>query len=57
MASYVIGLDLGNSAVKAAVLKGSLRGFEVEDFISLEPAREPGQEPTAEALRASGWST
>ncbi len=49
MPSYVIGLDLGSSTVKAAVLKGSFRGYEVEDFLSLEaeeeeldPAVEPG---------------
>ena len=38
MPSYVIGLDLGAETVKAAVLKGSFRGYEVEDFLSLEPA-------------------
>ena len=38
MPSYVIGLDLGTSCVKAAVLKGSFRGYEVEDFLSLEAA-------------------
>ncbi len=35
MPSYVIGLDLGASGVKAAVLKGSFRGYEVEDFLDL----------------------
>ncbi len=38
MPSYVIGLDLGSSSVKAAVLKGSLRGYEIVDFLSLEPS-------------------
>ena len=40
MPSYVIGLDLGSSCVKAAVLKGSFRGYEVEDFLSLDAAEE-----------------
>lgn len=35
MPSYVIGLDLGSSGVKAAVLKGSFRGYEIEDFLDL----------------------
>ncbi|MCP4871015.1 MAG: pilus assembly protein PilM [Proteobacteria bacterium] len=38
MPSYVIGLDLGSSGVKAAVLKGSFRGYEVEDFLDLGAA-------------------
>ena len=38
MPSFVIGLDLGAGSVKAAVLKGSLRGYEIEDFLSLEPS-------------------
>jgi Tfp pilus assembly PilM family ATPase len=36
MPSYVIGLDLGQRSVKAAVLKGAFRGYQVEDFLSLE---------------------
>jgi len=35
MPSYVIGLDLGSTGVKAAVLKGSFRGYEIEDFLDL----------------------
>ena len=41
MPSYVIGLDLGQRSVKAAVLKGALRGYEVEDFLTLEVDPEP----------------
>jgi Tfp pilus assembly PilM family ATPase len=37
MAGYVVGLDLGERCVRATVLKTSLRGFEVEDFLSVEP--------------------
>jgi type II secretion system protein L len=48
MPSYVIGLDLGSSCVKAAVLKGSLRGYEVEDFLSLEPSAAVAGEQTVE---------
>lgn len=40
MPSYVIGLDLGQRSVKAAVLKGALRGYEVEDFLTLEVEHE-----------------
>jgi general secretion pathway protein L len=35
MPSYVIGLDLGSTGIKAAVLKGSFRGYEVQDFLDL----------------------
>jgi general secretion pathway protein L len=50
MPSYVIGLDLGSSCVKAAVLKGSFRGYEVEDFLSLEAAElESEPDPAAGA--------
>ena len=38
MPSYVIGLDVGTGSVKAAVLKGTLRGYEIEDFLSLDIA-------------------
>jgi Tfp pilus assembly PilM family ATPase len=38
MPSYVIGLDVGSGSVKAAVLKGTLRGYEIEDFLSLDIA-------------------
>jgi len=55
MAGYVIGLDLGPRCVRAAVLKTSLRGYEIEDFLSVEPkqpaAGEP-QEPGAVAAAA-----
>ncbi len=44
MPTYVIGLDLGADAVKAAVLKGSFRGWEVEDFLALDVVREEGEE-------------
>lgn len=44
MPSYVIGLDLGADAVKAAVLKGSFRGWEVEDFLALDVVRDPEEE-------------
>ena len=52
MPNYVIGLDLGTDAVKAAVLKGSFRGWEVEDFLALDIVRdEPdaGREPNPSA--------
>ena len=45
MPTYVIGLDLGADAVKAAVLKGSFRGWEVEDFLALDVARDPVEVP------------
>ena len=45
MPSYVIGLDLGQHSVKAALLKGSFRGYEVEDFLSLEPTAAPDGGP------------
>jgi general secretion pathway protein L len=38
MPSYVIGLDVGTGSVKAAVLKGTLRGYEIEDFLTLDIA-------------------
>jgi len=54
MPGYVIGLDLGRRCVKAAVLKGSFRGYEVEDFLSLEPeAPEDGSPPSDEAVYAA----
>ena len=54
MPGYVIGLDLGRRCVKAAVLKGSFRGFEVEDFLSLEPEQpEDGSAPSDEAVYAA----
>jgi Tfp pilus assembly PilM family ATPase len=34
MASKVIGLDIGRYEIKATVLKGTYRGFEVVDFVS-----------------------
>ncbi|MBN92964.1 MAG: hypothetical protein CL928_02700 [Deltaproteobacteria bacterium] len=40
MPSYVIGLDLSDTAVRATLLKGSLRGYEIVDFLSLEPERD-----------------
>jgi general secretion pathway protein L len=36
MPGYVIGLDLGRAVVKAAVLRGTLRGYEIVDFLSVE---------------------
>ena len=54
MPGYVIGLDLGSSCVKAAVLKGTFRGYEVEDFLSLEPEVPDGGGPaTDEAVFAA----
>ena len=54
MPGYVIGLDLGSRCVKAAVLKGSFRGYEVEDFLSLEPELpEDGSPPDAAAVFAA----
>ncbi len=54
MPGYVIGLDLGRHCVKAAVLKGSFRGYEVEDFLSLEPeAPEDGGPPDDAAVFAA----
>ncbi len=34
MATKVIGLDIGRFEIKAAVLKGTYRGYEVVDFVS-----------------------
>jgi len=51
MPSYVIGLDLGQRSVKAAVLKGAFRGYQVEDFLSLE-VEAPS--PTSDSLGALG---
>ncbi len=45
MAGYVIGLDLGPRCVRAAVLKTSLRGYEIEDFLSVEPQQPAAGEP------------
>ena len=54
MPGYVIGLDLGRRCVKAAVLRGSFRGYEVEDFLSLEPEQPAdGSLPTDEAVYAA----
>ncbi len=54
MPGYVIGLDLGRRCVKAAVLKGTFRGYEVEDFLSLEPeSSDDGSPPSDEALYAA----
>lgn len=54
MPGYVIGLDLGRRCVKAAVLKGTFRGYEVEDFLSLEPdASDDGSPPSDEAVYAA----
>ena len=51
MPSHVIGLDFGSRSVKAAVLKGSFRGWEVEDFVSLEvPSLPEGGLPSRAAL-------
>jgi hypothetical protein len=57
MAGYVIGLDLGPRCVRAAVLKTSLRGYEIEDFLSVEPQQPADGEPqdpraVADAARA-----
>ena len=49
MPSYVIGLDLGQRSVKAAILKGAFRGYEVVDFLSLEvEAIEPEEQSIPE---------
>ena len=54
MPGYVIGLDLGRRCVKAAVLKGTFRGYEVEDFLSLEPeAPDDGTAPSDAAVYAA----
>ncbi len=55
MAGYVIGLDLSPRCVRAAVLKTSLRGFEIEDFLSVEPqqpAEGEAHDPAAVAAAA-----
>jgi hypothetical protein len=45
MAGYVIGLDLSPRCVRAAVLKSSMRGYEIEDFLSVEPQQPaPGEQ-------------
>ena len=51
MPSYVIGLDLGQRSVKAAVLKGAFRGYQVEDFLSLEVEAAP---PASDDLSTLG---
>ena len=54
MAGYIIGLDLGPRCVRAAVLKTSLRGFEIEDFLSIEPQLSaPGEAPDPAAIAAA----
>ncbi|MEE2829008.1 MAG: pilus assembly protein PilM [Myxococcota bacterium] len=50
MPSYVIGLDLGQRSVKAAVLKNAFRGYEVEDFLSLEIDSLEAEETVASTL-------
>ncbi|MBJ93082.1 MAG: hypothetical protein CMP23_01265 [Rickettsiales bacterium] len=55
MAGYVVGIDLGPRCVRATVLKTSLRGYEIEDFLSVEPVQPgPGelQDPQAVAAAA-----
>ncbi len=55
MASKVIGLDLGRYEIKAAVLKGTYRGYEAVDFVS---RRLPLHELEGEELEeATGTST
>lgn len=62
MATKVIGLDLGHRAVKAAVLNGSYRGYDVVDFrthpLPLEEleAGEPEDEDTGSFDTAEGGS-
>ena len=46
MPSYVVGLDIGRTVIKAAVLRGGLRGYEIEDFLSLEIADGPAPTDT-----------
>ena len=57
MASKVIGLDLGHSAIKAAILKGTYRGYEVVDFrtrpLPLEELEDSELEAEAEEDDAS----
>ncbi len=54
MAGYIIGLDLSPHCVRAAVLKTSLRGFEIEDFLSVEPQKPaPGQAQDPSAVAAA----
>jgi len=54
MPSYVIGLDLGRKSVRATVLKGSLRGYEIEDFLSLDPENdEESGQPTVTTIAAA----
>jgi len=60
MATKVIGLDLGHRAIKAAVLKGTYRGYEVVDFrahpLPLEELAEaePEDEDTGEFSSVDG---
>jgi len=55
MAGKVIGLDLGRWEIKAAVLKGTYRGYEVVDFVS---RRLPLEELEGEELEdATGATT
>ena len=54
MAGYVIGLDLSPRCVRAAVLKTSIRGYEIEDFLSVEPQQPaPGEQQDPGAVIAA----
>ena len=58
MANKVIGLDLGRWEIKAAVLKGTYRGYEVVDFVSRRlPLEELEGEELEEATGTMSVST
>jgi Tfp pilus assembly PilM family ATPase len=45
MATKVIGLDFGHTSVKAAILKGTYRGFDAVDFLKRELPLDEIHEP------------
>ena len=50
MASKVIGLDLGHSAIKVAILKGAYRGYEAVDFLTDVASNEDDTELKERAI-------
>ena len=53
MATKVIGLDLGHTSVKAAILKGTYRGFDAVDFLSRELPLDEIHEPDPQTATQS----
>lgn len=44
MAQRILGLDVGTSSVKGAVVRSAVRNFEVVDFVNIPILREAGEE-------------